>query len=64
VVSKRPGSQYLSGRSDLRLKTKCYDEADFNVIGVQRERGKPAMALMADAQGYVGSAFVTLPTAP
>jgi hypothetical protein len=31
---------------------------------VQRERGKPAMALMADAQGYVGSAFVTLPTAP
>ena len=62
MVSKRLDSRYVSGRSNLWLKIKCYDEADFNVIGVQRERGKPAMALMADQKGrYVGSAFVTLP---
>lgn len=62
MVSKRLDSRYVSGRSPQWLKIKCYDEADFTILGVQRERGKPAMAFMADQQGrYVGSAFVTLP---
>lgn len=62
MVSKRMGSRYESGRSTAWLKAKCYDEGDFNIVGVQRERGKPAMALMADRAGkYVGGAFVTLP---
>lgn len=62
MVSKRADSPYVSGRSDLWRKVKCYDEAEFGIIGVQRERGKPAMALMADTTGrYVGAAFVTLP---
>jgi len=62
MVAKRRDSGYVSGRSDFWLKIKCYEEADFTILGVQRERGKPAMALMADRQGrYVGSAFVTLP---
>jgi ATP-dependent DNA ligase len=62
MVSKLKGSRYQSGRVTSWLKAKCYDEADFNIVGVQRERGKPAMALMADQAGkYVGGAFVTLP---
>jgi ATP-dependent DNA ligase len=62
MVSKRLSSLYQSGRTMEWRKAKSYDEADFNIIGVQRERGKPAMALMADSAGkYVGGAFVTLP---
>ncbi|MFI0844469.1 ATP-dependent DNA ligase [Mesorhizobium sp. IMUNJ 23232] len=62
MVSKRMGSPYESGRVTSWLKVKCYDEGDFKIVGVQRERGKPAMALMADGAGkYVGGAFVTLP---
>ena len=62
MVSKRVGSPYVSGRVTSWLKVKCYDEGDFSIVGVQRERGKPAMALMADRAGkYVGGAFVTLP---
>ncbi len=62
MVSKRTGSRYASGRTTAWVKAKCYDEADFSIVGVQRERGKPAMALMADESGnYVGGAFVTLP---
>jgi DNA ligase D-like protein (predicted ligase) len=62
MVSKRLSSQYESGRTMEWRKVKSYDEADFNIIGVQRERGKPAMALMTDRAGkYVGGAFVTLP---
>ncbi|MEQ1950987.1 ATP-dependent DNA ligase [Mesorhizobium sp. CN2-181] len=62
MVSKRRGSPYESGRTTAWVKAKCYDEGDFSILGVQRERGKPAMALMADRAGkYVGGAFVTLP---
>lgn len=62
MVSKRLSSRYESGRTMEWRKAKSYDEADFNIIGVQRERGKPAMALMANSAGkYVGGAFVTLP---
>lgn len=44
------------------LKAKCYDEAEFNIVGVQREHGKPATALMAYSAGkHVRGAFVTLP---
>lgn len=32
---------------------KCYDEGDFKIVGVRRERGKPAMALMALREGQV-----------
>lgn len=40
-------------------KIKCYDVKDMDIIGVQRERGKPAMVLMADKGHYRGGAFVT-----
>jgi DNA ligase D-like protein (predicted ligase) len=62
MVSKRKGSRYRSGDSRDWFKTKCYAEATLNIIGVQREKGKPAMVLCSDHSGaYVGSAVVTFP---
>jgi DNA ligase D-like protein (predicted ligase) len=62
MVSKRKGSRYRSGDSRDWFKTKCYAEATVNIIGVQREKGKPAMVLCSDEAGnYVGSAAVTFP---
>jgi ATP-dependent DNA ligase len=40
-------------------KIKCYAEKEMDIIGVQREAGKPAMVLMADKGHYAGGAFVT-----
>lgn len=60
MVSKRIDSKYRSGPSTDWLKTKCYSVDEFDLLGVEREAGKPAFALMADrATGrYVGSAFI------
>ncbi|RUX45356.1 ATP-dependent DNA ligase [Mesorhizobium sp. M4A.F.Ca.ET.050.02.1.1] len=59
VVSKRKDSKYRSGPSTNWLKAKCYVEKEMDIIGVQREAGKPAMVLMADNGRYMGGAFVT-----
>lgn len=62
IVSKRADSVYRSGRTREWLKTKSFAEATFDIIGVQREPGQPAMVLMANDEGhYMGGAFVTLP---
>ncbi|QKD04260.1 RNA ligase family protein [Mesorhizobium loti] len=60
MVSKRKDSKYRSGDSRDWWKIKCYEVEEFDLLGVEREPGKPAFALMADrATGrYVGSAFV------
>jgi bifunctional non-homologous end joining protein LigD len=61
MVSKRIDSRYRSGPSREWMKAKCYEESDFDLLGVRRERGKPATALMAERNGkrqYAGSAFV------
>ncbi len=64
IVSKRLDSPYRSGRQTTWLKTKCYEEGEFTVIGAEHEPGSPAFALLAretgDGLAYVGSAFVTL----
>jgi bifunctional non-homologous end joining protein LigD len=64
IVSKKLRSTYRSGRQKLWLKTKCYDEAEFVVIGAEHEKGKPAFAFLArenaDGLEYAGSAFITL----
>ncbi|WP_292450285.1 hypothetical protein [Mesorhizobium sp.] len=62
MVSKRCGSVYRSGPSTAWLKTKTFIEGDFDLLGVERERGKPAFALMAEpgTGRYVGSAFVSV----
>ncbi|UVK45690.1 ATP-dependent DNA ligase [Mesorhizobium sp. AR07] len=60
MVSKRLDSKYRSGLSTNWLKAKCYAIDEYELLGVERESGKPAFALMADrATGrYVGSAFI------
>jgi ATP-dependent DNA ligase len=60
MVSKRKDSKYRSGPSTNWLKAKCYTIDEYELLGVEREAGKPAFALMADrATGkYVGSAFI------
>jgi ATP-dependent DNA ligase len=67
IVSKRVGTAYRSGRSPDWLKTKCTAEGEFVVIGTQANEGGPPVALLArDTDAgleYVGSAFVTLPSA-
>ncbi|TRC98348.1 ATP-dependent DNA ligase [Mesorhizobium sp. WSM4303] len=59
MVSKRKLSRYVSGPTNDWRKIKCYEEKDLDIVGVQRETGKPAMVLMADKGRYVGGAFVT-----
>ncbi|MBZ9888158.1 DNA ligase [Mesorhizobium sp. BR1-1-3] len=61
MVSKRRGSPYRSGESDAWLKIKCYEFSEMDLLGVKREHGKPAMALMGQGGKYAGSAFITLP---
>ncbi|QND66675.1 ATP-dependent DNA ligase [Mesorhizobium loti] len=60
MVSKRRDSKYRSGPSTNWLKVKCYTIDEYDLLGVEREPGKPAFALMADRTTgkYVGSAFI------
>src|SRR5262245_49233162 len=68
IVSKLASSKYRSGRSKTWLKTKCFTESSFIIIGTARHRKKKApLALLAraDVQGlaYAGSAFIALSNA-
>ncbi|WP_192182187.1 RNA ligase family protein [Mesorhizobium amorphae] len=60
MVSKRKDSKYRSGNSTAWLKTKAYSIDEYDLLGVEREAGKPAFALMAErgTGRYVGSAFI------
>lgn len=64
IVSKKANSRYRSGRTRQWLKIKCFAEAEFVVVGVQREPGcSPAALLARETEAglsYAGSAFVTL----
>jgi len=65
IVSKLASSKYRSGRSKTWLKTKCFTEGSYLIIGTARDRKtKAPLALLAraDALGlaYAGSAFITL----
>src|SRR6187401_3082145 len=65
IVSKLASSKYRSGRSKTWLKTKCFTEGSYLIIGTARDRKtKAPLALLAraDAQGlsYAGSAFIAL----
>jgi bifunctional non-homologous end joining protein LigD len=66
VVSKLASSRYRSGRSKTWLKSKCFTESSFVIIGTDRDRETGAMrALLARAeeQGliYAGTALICLP---
>ncbi|WP_292075322.1 RNA ligase family protein [Mesorhizobium sp.] len=62
IVSKRRGSKYRSGPTTYWLKTKSFTVDEFELLGVERERGKAAFALLAEpgTGNYAGSAFITL----
>jgi bifunctional non-homologous end joining protein LigD len=62
MVSKRKDSKYRSGNSTAWLKIKACNIDEYELLGVEREPGKPAFALMAErgTGRHVGSAFITL----
>jgi bifunctional non-homologous end joining protein LigD len=61
IVCKRKGSAYGSGNTINWLKVKTFTETEFEFLGVQRDHGKPTMALMGEigTRKYLGGAFVT-----
>ena len=65
IVSKHSLAPYRSGRSRTWLKTKCFTQSTFVVIGTDRDRKTGALrALLAhkDSAGlsYAGAAFIAL----
>src|SRR6478672_6693263 len=65
IVSKHALAPYRSGRSKTWLKTKCFTQSIFVVIGTDRDRKTGALrALLAhlDSAGmnYAGAAFIAL----
>jgi bifunctional non-homologous end joining protein LigD len=65
MVSKLATSRYRSGRSSAWLKTKCFTEGEFLLLGIDRDRKTDApRALLAKAERgnliYAGAAFIGL----
>jgi DNA ligase D-like protein (predicted ligase) len=65
IISKLASSKYRSGCSKTWLKTKCFTESAFVIIGTARDRKtKAPLALLARVQpqglSYAGSAFIAL----
>ena len=65
IVSKQAIAPYRSGRSRTWLKTKCFTESTFVVIGTDRDRKTGALrALLAHPNSgslnYAGAAFIAL----
>jgi len=65
IVSKLALAQYRSGRTKNWLKTKCFTESTFVVVGTDRDRKTGALrALLAhpNSEGlhYAGAAFIAL----
>jgi len=65
IVSKLATSRYRGGRSKTWLKTKCFTEGEFLLLGIHRDRKTDApRALLAKAERgnliYAGAAFIGL----
>jgi bifunctional non-homologous end joining protein LigD len=65
IVSKLATCRYVSGRTKTWLKTKCFTESSFVVVGTDRDRKTGALrALLARANenglDYAGTAFIAL----
>ena len=65
IVSKHALAPYRTGRSKTWLKTKCFIQSTFVVIGTDRDRKTGALrALLAHhdsaGQNYAGAAFIAL----
>jgi bifunctional non-homologous end joining protein LigD len=52
--------RYVSGETSDWVKVKCWVESECEILGVQRDPGKPTIALMGEpgSREYVGGAFV------
>lgn len=61
IVSKRKGSRYMRGTTDLWQKTKCWTIDDFDVIGVKKGDDGLPYALFAQEGVRMGAAIVSLP---
>jgi bifunctional non-homologous end joining protein LigD len=61
IVSKKKGSRYIAGVTDLWVKTKAWETGEFDVIGVKRGNDNKPYALFASGEERVGSAIVSLP---
>jgi len=65
IVSKHVLAPYRSGRSKTWLKTKCFTESTFVVVGTDRDRKSGAIRVLLahpDSAGlnYAGAAFIAL----
>ncbi|RUU76143.1 RNA ligase family protein [Mesorhizobium sp. M7A.F.Ca.MR.362.00.0.0] len=60
MVSKRQGSSYRSGPTDIWVKTKCWEFGEFDLLGIKREPGKETVGLMARDGKYAGPATIAL----
>ncbi|MDG4874221.1 DNA ligase [Mesorhizobium sp. WSM4935] len=58
IVSKRRESLYRGGKTEAWVKAKCWDIGEFELLGIRREPGKPAVALMARDGKYAGGAMI------
>ena len=65
IVSKHALAPYRSGRSKTWLKTKCFTESTFVVVGTDRDRKTGALRVLlshpdSDGLRYAGAAFIAL----
>ena len=60
MVSKQRSSVYQSGTTSAWLKVKCYATDEFEIIGIERERGKVPVALLNKGGKYAGAAIISL----
>lgn len=60
MVSKERSSPYRSGPTMRWQKIKCYATDEFEIIAVERERGKVPVALLNKGGKYVGAAIISL----
>jgi bifunctional non-homologous end joining protein LigD len=65
IVSKHAMAPYRSGRTKTWLKTKCFTETNYLVVGTDRDRKTGALRALlahADSEGliYAGAAFLAL----
>jgi ATP-dependent DNA ligase len=66
IVSKLASSRYRSGRTRTWLKTKCFSEGEFTLLGIDRDRKTGAARALLAKTGteglvYAGAAFIALP---
>jgi bifunctional non-homologous end joining protein LigD len=66
-VSKRLDSRYESGRTERWLKTKCFEEGAFILLGTELKTSGPPAAHLARLKGgklvYAGKAMILLTAA-